>query len=383
MSGGPGGSRRGGPESGHGSGGGGWASDASDAPGTGGSGAGGRRRLDPRSLLAGLRRPSKPALGVGRPGEPIPATQRPTPVPSGSGRPSGPGLVGRPLPPAVAPFAAPDLGAVAAAGAGRELVLLVVILVGFSRLAEGPYLWAAAVLALGATILGSLEVLGGLADPDDAGVPVEALLVPGVATVAAIGGIRLVPLGLLLVPALAIAALLVGAALVVERRIMERTEGPGPSDRAALLSLVLLISIVAFSGIAAAIPGALAEPSSRSGGRSLPLPLEGLALLAIADGLVAMLLGYRLAALRAPSLAAALAAALSYAVIVAIGAAALRAMAIPRLLGPALLTLVLYLWSAYRSGPRGGRADARWIWELALLAALGAVVIAWNLLAQG
>jgi hypothetical protein len=58
-------------------------------------------------------------------------------------------------------------------------------------------------------------------------------------------------------------------------------------------------------------------------------------------------------------------------------------MGLPRLLGPALLTLVLYLWSAYRGVPRSARRDARWIWEVLLLAALGAFVIAWNLLAQG
>jgi hypothetical protein len=69
-------------------------------------------------------------------------------------------------------------------------------------------------------------------------------------------------------------------------------------------------------------------------------------------------------------------------VVVAIAAAGIRAMAIPRLLGPALLTLVLYLWSAYRGGPRTGRADARWVWELLLLLGLGVVVIAWNLLEQ-
>jgi hypothetical protein len=56
-------------------------------------------------------------------------------------------------------------------------------------------------------------------------------------------------------------------------------------------------------------------------------------------------------------------------------------MGLPRLLGPALLTLVLYLWSAYRGVPRTARRDARWIWEVILLAALGLVVVAWNLLA--
>jgi hypothetical protein len=42
----------------------------------------------------------------------------------------------------------------------------------------------------------------------------------------------------------------------------------------------------------------------------------------------------------------------------------------------------VYLWSAYRGAPRPARADARWAWEMLLLLGLGAIVIAWNLLAQ-
>jgi hypothetical protein len=256
------------------------------------------------------------------------------------------------------------------------------VLVGLSRLAEGPALWATAVLALAAHVLATLEVLG--ADPAAAeeGVPVEALLVPGVAAVAAIGALRLVPVGLLLVPALFAAGCLVLAGVVLERRILGRTDGATADDRAALLSLALLVAFVAFAGIAAAIPGALVEPGGGASAARPGLPLQGMLLLAVADGLLAGLIGYRLAALHAPNLRGAALAALSYAVVVAIAAAGLRAMAIPRLLGPALLTLVLYLWSAYRGGPRTGRADARWIWELLLLLGLGAVVIAWNLLAQ-
>jgi hypothetical protein len=274
-------------------------------------------------------------------------------------------------------------GGAAGAGAWKELVTLTVVLVGLSRLAEGPALWAMALLVLAVHVLATLEVLGADAAAEEEGVPVEALLVPGVAAVAAIGALRLVPVGLLLVPALFAAGCLVLASVALERRILGRANGPTAEDRAALLSLVLLVAFVAFAGIAAVIPGALVEPGSGSAAARPGLPLEGMVLLAVADGLLAALLGYRLAALRAPDVRGAALSALSYAVVVAIAAASLRAMAIPRLLGPALLTLVVYLWSAYRGGPRTGRADARWAWEMVLLLGLGAIVIAWNLLAQG
>jgi hypothetical protein len=271
----------------------------------------------------------------------------------------------------------------ARAGAWKELVTLTVVLVGLSRLVEGPALWAMAVLVLAAHVLATLEVLGTEPAAEDDGVPVEALLGPGVAAVAAIGALRLVPVGLLLVPAVFAAGCLVLASVALERRILGRANGATADDRAGLLSVVLIVAFAAFTGIAAAIPGALVEPGGVSASARPGLPIEGMILLAVADGVLAALLGYRLAALRATDVRGAALSALSYAVVVAVAAASLRAMAIPRLLGPALLTLVVYLWSAYRGGPRPARADARWAWEMLLLLGLGAIVIAWNLLAQG
>ena len=348
-----------------------------------------------RAMLERMRLPRRrPPLAAGRPGVPVapPSRDGRTRDRSAGGRPSGPGVVGRALPRdgsaagatagSVGPEGSGASAAFAASGARKELVALTVVLVGLSRFAEGPALWTTAVLALVAHVFATLEVLG--ADPvtDDAGVPVEALLVPGVAAVAAIGAVRLVPVGLLLAPALFAAGCLVLAAVVLERRVLGRANGATADDRAALLSLVLLVAFVAFAGIAAAIPGALVEPGGSAAAARPGLPVGGMILLAVADGLLAGLVGYRLAALRAPDVRGAVLAALSYAVVVAIAAAGIRAMAIPRLLGPALLTLVLYLWSAYRGGPRTGRADARWVWELLLLLGLGVVVIAWNLLEQ-
>ncbi len=344
-----------------------------------------------RALLERIRLPRRrPPLGAGRPGVPVapPSREGRTRDRSAGGRPSGPGVVGRALPRDVSDTGSAGADGSAAtaashaAAAWKELVALTVVLVGLSRFAEGPALWATAVLALLAHVLATLEVLG--ADPamDEGGVPVEALLVPSVAAVAAIGALRLVPVGLLLAPALFAAGSLVLAAVTLERRMLGRASGATADDRAALLSLALLVAFVAFSGIAAAIPGALVEPGGSTAAGRPGLPVEGMILLAVADGLLAGLVGYRLAALRAPDVRGAILAALSYAVVVAIAAAGIRAMAIPRLLGPALLTLVLYLWSAYRGGPRTGRADARWVWELLLLLGLGVVVIAWNLLAQ-
>jgi hypothetical protein len=99
----------------------------------------------------------------------------------------------------------------------------------------------------------------------------------------------------------------------------------------------------------------------------------------MADAFIAGLLGYRAAALRATSMREALWSALTYGVAIAIGAAAIRAMGIPRLIGPALLMFLFYLWDVLHAATPARRRDPRWIWETALLAGLGAIVALWNL----
>jgi len=54
-----------------------------------------------------------------------------------------------------------------------------------------------------------------------------------------------------------------------------------------------------------------------------------------------------------------------------------------RLVGPALLTLAFYLWDAFISTTPSRRRDRRWIGRVALLAGLGVIVTAWNLLLRG
>jgi hypothetical protein len=138
-----------------------------------------------------------------------------------------------------------------------------------------------------------------------------------------------------------------------------------------------VVAIVAFAGVAAAVPNGLAG-ALPNGAAVPPLPLGDLALLAVADALIAGLLGYRTAALRAATAREALWAGLTAAAAIALGAAALRAIAIPRLVGPALLMLLFYLWDSLHAEP-AGRRDPRWLWETIALAGLGAAVAFWNL----
>jgi hypothetical protein len=58
-------------------------------------------------------------------------------------------------------------------------------------------------------------------------------------------------------------------------------------------------------------------------------------------------------------------------------------MEIPRLLGPALLVLAFYLWDALTGAQSSRRREPRFIWQTGLLAVLGILVVAWNLMLRG
>jgi len=266
----------------------------------------------------------------------------------------------------------------------RDLVIAASTVVAMASVLHGPLVWLAAVLLLGATILGTLQVLAEVEGSEVvgsdavAGVPIETLFLPAVAAIGCLGAIRIVPLGLAIVPALLLTGVLLDRTLNVEARIATATQIPTEEDRVRVVITMLVVALVAFVGVAAIVPGGIAglEPD---GAPVAPLPLGDLALLALADACVAALLGYRAAALRTTAARDALWAALTYGVAIAIGAAAIRAMGIPRLVGPALLMLLFYLWDSLHSTAPTRRRDPRWIWETVALAGLGGLVAVWNL----
>jgi len=248
----------------------------------------------------------------------------------------------------------------------RDLALAAVTIVGLSRLIEPPGIWLVAIFLLGAMLVGTLQVLGderARAEGAALGVPVESLILPAVAAVACIGAIRLVPFGLGLAPALLITGVIVDRCLALEVRILADPSGPDAEGRTAVLVTTLVVGFLGFVGVAAMIPGALVQPGAAGAGSS-PLPEPDLMALVAGDAVIAFLLGYRAAALRVSSARDAL------------WSAAVRFLEIPRLLGPALLTLTFYLWDAFHGAAPARRRDPRWLWQVALLVVLGIAVIA-------
>lgn len=262
----------------------------------------------------------------------------------------------------------------------RDLAIGVGIVVAVSRFAPDGFVWPIALALLAGVLLASLQVIAE-ADPagQGAGVPVESLILPGAAALAGLVAIRLVPTGIVLVPAFAIAGGLVGLAVVTELRIA-RASGPASSaDRTAVLIQVLLIGFLGFAGVAALVPGGVpapgepGAPGAGTGSSALPVIAQ-----ALGDGLIAFLLGYRVAAMRSSNLRVVAWFGLTGAAVVAIAAVALRSIEVPRILGPALLVLVFFLWDAIHSGGSVRRRDPWRVWETAALAILAIVVIGWS-----
>jgi hypothetical protein len=259
----------------------------------------------------------------------------------------------------------------------RDLAIAVGIVVALSRFAPDAFVWPIAVVLLAGVLLGGLQVVAE-ADPaaQSAGVPIESLMLPGAAALAALGAIRLVPVGIVLAPAFVLTGGLVGLALVTELRMARASGPPSSPDRTAVLIQVLVIGFLGFAGVATLVPGGLPVPGG-GGGAIGSTALEVIAQ-AGGDALIGFLLAYRVAALRSSNLRDVAWFGFTGAAVVAIAAVALRSIEIPLILGPALLVLVFFLWDAIHSGGAARRRDPWRVWETAALAILAIVVIGWS-----
>jgi hypothetical protein len=125
----------------------------------------------------------------------------------------------------------------------------------------------------------------------------------------------------------------------------------------------------------------MAQPGGAAGvaGAGAQLAEGGIVVLAAADALVAAVLGFRVATFRYGTARDAARSALTYAIVVAVAAGAIRAIGLPLLVGPAVLTLVFYLWDALHGTAPARRREPRFLWETILLIVLAGVVVAWNL----
>lgn len=146
----------------------------------------------------------------------------------------------------------------------------------------------------------------------------------------------------------------------------------------AMRATSLGVAFVAFVAIGGMVPGGFA-------GEVGPLGGQALAAIVTLDVLVGGLVGYRIASIDSTSRFDRIVRVLAfgqYAIPIGIAGASLRMLALPRLFGPALLTLVAYVITGLRDSPEPVVYNRRLLQETALLGLAGALAVVWGLMVR-
>lgn len=159
---------------------------------------------------------------------------------------------------------------------------------------------------------------------------------------------------------------------------LDSREQPSHPRPLAVRMACLAMAFVAFTAVGGILPGGLAV-----GG---PAPDDRLLAATFAlDGLLGGALGYRIAAITRPSRYDRIVRTLAfvqYGLPVAAVGVTLRAIGLPRLFTPALLTLLVYMVTVLRDSPEPVLMNRRLLQELAVLGAVGLIAAAWGLLVR-
>ena len=165
---------------------------------------------------------------------------------------------------------------------------------------------------------------------------------------------------------------------IVAEPIESGPELPAHPRPVAVRATSLGLAFVAFAAIGGLVPGGMA-------GAGGPLSGPAFAATVALDVLVGGLVGYRIASISCTSRFDRIVRVLAvgqYAVPVGIAGALLRALALPLLFGPALLTLVAYVVTVVRESPEPVLYNRRLLQEAAVLGLAGALAVVWGLLVR-
>lgn len=252
----------------------------------------------------------------------------------------------------------------------RELGLIVATLALLGRFVAEMPLWVAAALAAVIATAGTAGLLGELRPWRW---PLDRVVLPGLAALAAMGTAHLVDP----VPWLAFA--FVGSWLVVAWVVgIETAAGEVDGVHARSTSARLGAFGLAFLGFAAVgglVPAGLA-------GDGQPLTVAAFLATVALDVAIGGLAGYRIAALRRHTRGEAVVAFYQYSMILAPAGVLVRVLALPKLFGPSVLALVTYLVTSLRESEEPVRFNARLLEETAALTLAGALVIVVGLLVK-
>jgi hypothetical protein len=263
----------------------------------------------------------------------------------------------------------------------RELGLLVASLTVLVRFVDEIPLWAATALVVVTAAAGTANLRGEAWpwqwSPD-------RLALPALSGFAAVGTARLVdPVPWLVFVFLGV-WLLVGWAVAIETlpawtesreqlaHPIESADHPRPL---AARTGALGVGFLAFAAVGGVVPAGLA-------GDGVALTATALIATIALDVVIGGLIGYRISALARPSGQEGAAAFYQYGVTAGHAGGLLRVAALPRLFGPALLVLTVYLVTGLRESPVPIRRNGRLLRETLLLVVVGLLAVVWGLLAR-
>jgi hypothetical protein len=155
-------------------------------------------------------------------------------------------------------------------------------------------------------------------------------------------------------------------------------EGPAHPRPVAIRSATLGLSFAAFAAIGGLVPGGMADGSGEVGTKALALTVAF-------DLAIAGALGYRIAAITRTSRFDRIVRVLAffqYAIPIGVFGAVLRLVGLPRLFGPALLTLLLYVITVLRDSADPVLENRRLVQELLILGTVGVVAGVWGFLVR-
>lgn len=259
----------------------------------------------------------------------------------------------------------------------RELGLVIGALAVLVHFLDGAAFWAATALAIAAVLVATIHLLGGWRPWR---VPLDRLTLPTLVAFAAVGIAHTVNPVPWLVLVFAGTWLIVSWVVAVETEPATGTEdgadlnarGGHPRPLAARAA-TLGVAFLAFSAVGGFVPGGLPA----DGTTPATSVLAGTAVFDLAIG---GLTGYLLAAIRPHRRRGAIFAFVLYGVVLGVAGGLLRLVGVPRLLGPAVLTLLAYLITGFRESPVPIWQNRRLIEEAILLSLAGGAVIVLGLL---
>jgi hypothetical protein len=271
----------------------------------------------------------------------------------------------------------------------RETRLLAVLTMGLVAVASLPLLapsatldwraqWLVGLLVAAGTAFGAFQIFG---EEEPRGVPIDSLITPGLVALAIYAAVpAAVWLGvhpvLALPAAVAVGLVLVRTALDAELPFVRLGGVTAAGDRRTVEALLLGAAFLCFIGVAATVPGGWPLPELNHPGDPLT---DSVIPMGVADAAIAFFVGYRLTALSGPVNAVGWASG-TYGVLLGVAAVLFRWLAIPGLMGPALLAVVLYLRSIVRLRFAPPDRSARWQLEAVVLSLVIVAVIVYQLL---